>query len=204
MRRGRPRHREALHQEAIVRYARERARLEPDPWAWLFATQNGVRTSALQAILAKRAGMVSGIPDLIWPVRRGGYAGAWLEVKAPAVYAEGRQVDRPGTVDPAQRAWLQHLTRHGYYAAAVWGEAAGIAALEWYAHGTAPQGPPYREDESAACGFAIWRPDRPTARGGRDGHEDRTATAADHAGGTQRGAPRSGGAHVGGVASPGE
>jgi hypothetical protein len=55
--------------------------------------------------LLKAEGVKPGVSDLLLPLRRGGYAGLWLELKAPG--------EKP---NPRQREWIERMTRAGYFA----------------------------------------------------------------------------------------
>lgn len=135
---GRPRRapvpREQIHQTMVMVW--KSAMVAQDsaaPLRLLFATQNGLRTSLRQAVLAKRAGNVAGVPDLILPVSMRGYHGCWIELKAPELYdASGRVVEPAGKLSDEQRWWLSALSRAGHYATTCYGADATIACLRWY------------------------------------------------------------------------
>lgn len=72
---------------------------------FLHCSLNGVKLSRAQAGKAKAAGMLSGVPDLLLPVPKGGCAGLWIEMKA------GK--NKP---TPEQAAFLDAMRRNGYRA----------------------------------------------------------------------------------------
>jgi VRR-NUC domain len=132
--RRRPNQREHREQAQVFAWQRGFAALFP-VWSgrWLFATQNGLRTSALQAVMAKRSGLTAGIPDLVLVHASHGYAACWIELKAPPTWdADGRVVDPPGKLTDEQRAWILQLNQSGHYATVAYGAAAAIACLRWY------------------------------------------------------------------------
>lgn len=130
----RPLRTEYDHQVAVATWARGVSALQPDsPLRWLHATQNGLRTSVIQAAMAKRSGLVAGPPDLILDVACRGFHGARIELKAPPTYDAQGRVDKPGgKLSDEQDAWLRHLAAERYFAAVAWGADAAIAALRWY------------------------------------------------------------------------
>ena len=66
---------------------------------------NGGRRNHFEAIRLKRMGVKAGIPDICIPLARGGYHGAYGEVK--------RRVG--GVVSDNQKWWLNELKEQGYY-----------------------------------------------------------------------------------------
>lgn len=128
-------HEEHQHQVALIAWAR-RVRLpaaaDVAPGAtvgdFLLAVPNGgKRSSAREGARLKAEGVKAGVSDLLLPLRRGGFGGLWLELKAPG--------KKP---TPAQREWLERMERAGYHAAWAddWQKAATIIAA--YLEGTVP------------------------------------------------------------------
>ncbi|HJV52835.1 MAG TPA: VRR-NUC domain-containing protein [Noviherbaspirillum sp.] len=73
---------EHAHQCAIVAWSRLPAVKAQYPGIELLhSSLNGVKLTKGQAGKAKAAGMLSGVPDLLLPVRRGPYAGLAIEMK---------------------------------------------------------------------------------------------------------------------------
>lgn len=105
-------HIEHQHQVALISWAR-RVRLEPASDVkegatiadYLLAIPNGGRRDAREGARLKAEGVKPGVSDLLLPLRRGGYAGLWLELKAPG--------EKP---NPRQRDWIERMTRAGYFA----------------------------------------------------------------------------------------
>lgn len=105
-------HVEHQHQVALIEWA-HRVKLQPasdvEPGAtigyYLLAIPNGGRRSAREGARLKAEGVKPGVSDLLLPLRRGGFAGLWLELKAPG--------ERP---NPRQREWIERMTRAGYFA----------------------------------------------------------------------------------------
>lgn len=70
------------HQASLVAWARNPATRRTLPGIeWLHCSLNGVKLSKAQAGKAKAAGMLSGVPDLLLPVPKGGKCGLWIEMK---------------------------------------------------------------------------------------------------------------------------
>lgn len=72
------------------------------PTVRLVAVPNGMRTTAWNAMKARREGMSSGFPDLI-AFAKGRYLTAFLEIKA-----------RGGSLSPEQIDWLNFLYNAGF------------------------------------------------------------------------------------------
>ena len=71
------------HQCALIAWARLHTTRRALPGIeWLHCSLNGVKLSRAQAGKAKAAGMLSGVPDLLLPVPKGGQSGLWIEMKA--------------------------------------------------------------------------------------------------------------------------
>lgn len=70
----------------------------------LHSSLSGVKLNIGQAVKAKKAGMVQGIPDLFLPVPRDPYHGLYLELKR-------RQ---GGRLSEAQRWFIEQLRANGY------------------------------------------------------------------------------------------
>lgn len=72
----------------------------------LFHIPNGGRRDAAEAANLKRQGVKPGVPDLFFPVARGGYNGLFIELKR----TEG------GRLSEYQKHWLHLLEKQGYCA----------------------------------------------------------------------------------------
>ncbi|MGE4194702.1 MAG: VRR-NUC domain-containing protein [Pseudodesulfovibrio sp.] len=74
----------------------------------MYAVPNAGKRSKAVAGMMLAEGLKKGVPDVVLPVARGGYHGAYLEFKT----AKGR-------VRPEQKEWLASLAEEGYFAAVV-------------------------------------------------------------------------------------
>lgn len=104
--RGRSRDLEHGEQVKLFTWAAENLQLHP-ALGWLFAVPNfsgrlGDLTAKHGARL-KAEGRKSGVPDVLLPVRRGGYVGLAIEMKA------GNNQPRH-----AQKLWLSHFSHEGW------------------------------------------------------------------------------------------
>lgn len=120
-------HLEHQHQVALISWARrvrlpEASDVEPGSAIadYLLAIPNGgKRSSAFEGARLKAEGVKPGVSDLLLPLRRDGFFGLWLELKAPK--------KRP---TPEQHAWLRRMARAGYRAEwrDNWTDAAAVIA----------------------------------------------------------------------------
>ena len=101
---------EDRHQSALFRWAAFMEAQHPVLAMLCHMPNGGKRDTALAARL-KAQGVKAGYPDILLDVPRGTFHGLRIELKAPA--DEGR---RAGTVQPAQRAWLDNLAAQGFRA----------------------------------------------------------------------------------------
>jgi len=90
----------------------------------LFAVPNGGRRDKATAARLKAEGVKAGVPDIILPVPRGGYAGLWIELKR-----------RPNEPTEQQQRWLERLRGHGCMAGVCYSAEEAIAAIEDYLRG---------------------------------------------------------------------
>ncbi len=83
----------------------------------LYAVPNGGRRDIRTAIRLKAEGVKAGVPDLCLPVARGGYHGAYVEMK----YGKNATSDE-------QRRWIARLRQEGYFVTVCysWNDAADI------------------------------------------------------------------------------
>lgn len=100
------------HQKALIDWARV-TRLDAAPGIeagsylsdYLFAIPNGGKRSLREAARLKAEGVLSSVSDLFLPIVRNGYAGFWIEMKAP-----GRKPTK------GQGEWLLRMRKAGYKA----------------------------------------------------------------------------------------
>lgn len=110
---------------AVFDYARIKAKRDPR-WRLLFATLNGVRLPIGLAVKAKRAGMVTGVPDVILPVI--GYAAC------PGLFIELKRI-KLGHVTEEQKEFHAALRSQGYEVQVCRGAKEAIAIIETYLRG---------------------------------------------------------------------
>ena len=75
----------------------------------LFAIPNGGHRNKGTAVKLKAEGVKAGVLDTCLPVARGGWHGAFIELKVGH--------NRP---TPEQKAWIRNLSEQGYYCAIHW------------------------------------------------------------------------------------
>lgn len=94
--------REHAEQVALMDWARLQAKALPE-LDLLFAVPNGGKRHPATAAKMKAEGQKAGVPDLILPVQRAGFAGLFVELKA------GKN-----TASAEQKSWLDRLIQQGY------------------------------------------------------------------------------------------
>jgi hypothetical protein len=106
-------HFEHQHQVALIHWARhvqlkKASDVKPGSTIadYLLAIPNGgKRSSAREGARLRAEGVKPGVSDLLLPLRRGGYAGLWLEMKAPGKRPSKDQSD-----------WIDRMNAAGYHA----------------------------------------------------------------------------------------
>lgn len=102
---------EEAHQIALFMWASSyRARELYPELKWLFAIPNGGWRIKSEAARLKAAGVKVGVPDIMLPIRRGAYAGLFIELKRPA----GPQGQKRGYASDEQNQWIAQLRKEGY------------------------------------------------------------------------------------------
>lgn len=106
------RHVEHHHQVALIGWAAmvklpPAADVEPGSKVvdYLLAIPNGGKRDVREAARLKAEGVKAGVSDLLLPLRRDGFFGLWLELKAPG-----------NTPTEKQHEWLRRMARAGYRA----------------------------------------------------------------------------------------
>lgn len=87
----------------------------------LYHVPNGGKRSATEAARFKAMGVKAGVPDLVLPVPRGGYAGLYIEMK----YGKNKTTE-------TQNNWIHDLTIQKYRVVVCWGGREATAVLEEY------------------------------------------------------------------------
>ena len=105
---------ENAEQAALFRMADLHTAKYPE-LALMFSVPNGAYKSKAAQGIFRATGLKSGVPDILLPVARGGYHGAFIEMKRC----------KGGVVSDNQKAWLSGLRCEGYWAevCAGWEEA---------------------------------------------------------------------------------
>jgi len=88
---------------------------------YMYHVPNGGSRHAAEARKFKRMGVKSGVPDIVLPVPRGGYAGLYVELKV-------------GNNKPTenQRRYLEFLESQGYCTQVHYSFDTATAAIEYY------------------------------------------------------------------------
>ena len=111
---------EAIEQAKVIAWARANERNYPYLWM-LHSSLNGVKMTKAQAGRAIAQGMLSGVPDLFLPVRRGGYAGLYIEMKW------GKN-----TTTPNQKTYKADVESQGFLAKVCYSAKEAIEVIQKY------------------------------------------------------------------------
>lgn len=111
---------EFQNQVAVMQWARLAMGRYPE-LDLLHHIPNGGSRHRIEAVNLKRAGVKSGIPDLCFPCARGGFHGAYWEMKAVG-----------GKLSPAQIVCQARLRDEGYYVHTAWDAEDAIKTIENY------------------------------------------------------------------------
>lgn len=117
-------HKEEDEQAIVVEWAHWAYKHHSDKFPLLrllHCSLNGVKLSKMQAIRAKRQGMLSGVLDLFLPVRRGGYAGLYIEMKW------GKN-----TTTPNQKTYKADVESQGFLAKVCYSAKEAIEVIQKY------------------------------------------------------------------------
>lgn len=101
---------ESREQQAVIEWWRHACAGYGIPEHLLMAIPNGGQRSAVTGSIMKREGVRAGAPDLFLAVKRGKYAGCFIEMK-----------HETGKLRPEQKAFIDELDRQGYSAGACYG-----------------------------------------------------------------------------------
>ena len=103
---------------------------KPQHWEFVHHVPNGGERSAQVGGRMKAMGVRRGVPDIVWPIRRGGYPGLYVELKIPKYRTAA---DRGRT--KFQEVWCQHLVSEGYAVVLAFGWYSAWRALFLYGRG---------------------------------------------------------------------
>lgn len=115
-----PEHVEAVNFMRAVRLAEART---PE-LRWLFAVPNGGDRNVIVAAKMKAEGVKPGVPDYLFPVKRGGFNGLAIELKSMT-----------GTASREQKEWIEALRAQGWRAEVCRGWACAWDVLRDYLTG---------------------------------------------------------------------
>ena len=107
-------------QQKIIQWAELMSNAYPD-LQMLYHVPNGGSRNRVEAAKLKRMGVRAGVPDLVLPVPRKGYAGLYIELKVGE--------NRPSK---NQKNWLEKLALQGYKAVVCYGGNEETEILEQY------------------------------------------------------------------------
>jgi VRR-NUC domain len=108
-------------QKALFQWARLE-RVKFPELALMFAVPNSAKRNPRTAQYMKDEGLRSGVPDIVLPVPKGIYHGAFIEMKRT----------KGATVDDRQTAWLEALRHLGYHTSICYGWAQARITIETY------------------------------------------------------------------------
>lgn len=111
---------ETEEQMQLIQWAEYQTGRYPE-LAMLYHVPNEGKRSTGEGGKLKKMGLKKGVPDLVLPVPRGGYAGMYLEMKVPG-----------GRATSDQKYWLEKLKGQGYYTAVCYGGKEAAEQLEKY------------------------------------------------------------------------
>lgn len=113
-------HPEADEQQKIFQWAYYARGRYPE-LELLYHIPNGGSRNKIEAANLKKQGVKAGVPDLCFPVARGGYHGLYIELKC------GR--NKPSD---NQKKWIARLKEQGYAVLVCYGAEKAICAIENY------------------------------------------------------------------------
>lgn len=119
-----PRRRPVHHEDAEAIALWEWAQTQPELREYLYHIPNGGRRHAFEAARFQKMGVRSGVHDYHLPIARGGFIGAWIELKSDKKH-------RP-TVSKKQDDWGRKMYGQGHFVCVCYGFEQAKEALEWY------------------------------------------------------------------------
>ena len=118
MKKKRPGHQESDMQAACVSWFRMQY---PNYASLLYAIPNGGKRGVITAVIMKREGVVSGMPDLCLAVPKHQYHGAYIEMKVSPNKPSDRQAEQ-----------MRALSQQGYYCKVVYSKEEFIKVVNEY------------------------------------------------------------------------
>lgn len=131
-----PRASERDEQVALFQKAEAYEHRHPE-LALLFAVPNGGQRNKIVAARMKAEGVKPGVPDIAWPIARGGYHALFIEMKRMKprrTKTKGLQMDRTKPT-PEQRRWMDGLTAAGNLCVICWSAEEAWQAITEYLDG---------------------------------------------------------------------
>ena len=107
-------------QKAVVRHYRTMACYNDD-YKYIYAVPNGGLRNPRVAKKLKAEGVLAGVSDLVIPIPKGKYHGAYIEIKTDK-----------GRVQPSQADFLLAMTKRGYFTAITRGVRNTIDTIDNY------------------------------------------------------------------------
>lgn len=126
---------EDSQQLALFMQLRNEARTRPK-FALAYHVPNGgsrgdtARSRAIEGGKMKAAGVKPGVPDVHWPIARGGFHSLYVEMKRPALKPKTPNSPR-GTSDDQDR-WIADLTAEGHCVAVCYSWIEALEVFNWY------------------------------------------------------------------------
>ena len=115
-------HLESTHQAQVIEWSKWAYKTGKYPMLnMLHCSLNGVKLSATQARIAKAQGMLSGVPDLLLPMKKNGHHGLYIEMKS-----------EKGRLTENQQWFLSNAESLGYKTAVCYSAKEAIDAIESY------------------------------------------------------------------------
>lgn len=126
---------EASHQLALFMQLRIEARTRPK-FALAYHIPNGgsrgdtARSRAIEGGKMKGEGVKAGVPDVHWPIARGGFHSLYIEMKRPSVKPKSDKSPRGTSLE--QDLWIEALTAEGHCVAVCYSWTEAMEVFNWY------------------------------------------------------------------------
>lgn len=108
-------------QVAIFEWSEYMVNLRWSMLAYMFAIPNGGWRAIKTAGWMKAEGVKAGVPDIHFPVAKGGFHGLYIEMK----FGKNKPTE-------SQEDYIKFLKERGYAVAVCYGFDEAVAVLEWY------------------------------------------------------------------------